>query len=100
MSKCSSSQAWLLKVFIRLVRCLMVLDLPGNLLLSLLKVSCKGREKLVLMQHPRLPALPAYIPSGAICVHCIKHIFFRVGSKEVQGTFSSEIAEAIYVITT
>lgn len=98
MSKCSSSQAWLLKVFIRLVRCLMVFDPPGNLLLSLLKVSCKCREKLVL-QHPKLPALPEYIPSRAICVHCIKHIFFRVGSKEVQGTFSSEIAEAICVIT-
>lgn len=48
MSKCLSCCAWLLKMFVRLVRCLMMLSQLGDLLLSLLKVNCKDRKKFLL----------------------------------------------------
>lgn len=35
-------------MFVRLVRCLMMLSQLGDLLLSLLKVNCKDRKKFLL----------------------------------------------------
>lgn len=48
MSKCLSSSAWLLKVFIRYVRCLMMQNLLGDFFSSPLKVSRKDGKTFVL----------------------------------------------------